>query len=166
MERLNGMKKSLKEIIELENNKKPDSLFDKLFNKGYEKIDTSNMEDAINKMIQRNQASNRLRADVLVLQGDVDSILQNKIKYKKNESAKKLYEDIKDSFDRSCKEMYRQFKIMIEGGDQNDLRKSIFSMKKSIMNSSTLTIDLSKRKSNASSSSNTLNSEGKIKFQK
>ena len=162
MERLNGMKKSLKEIIESESNKKPDSLFDKLFNKANDKIDTSNMEDAINKMIQRNQASNTLRADVLVLQGDVDSILQNKIKYKKNESAKKLYEDIKDNFDRSCKEMYRQFKVMIEGGDQNDLRKSIFTMKKSITNSSTFTIDLSKRKSTASSSSNTLNTEGKI----
>ena len=55
--------------------------------------------------------------------------------------------------------MYRQFKMMIEGGDQNDLRKSIFTnnMKKSMQPTQTITIDLSRSQMlNSSSSTSSL----------
>lgn len=147
----------------MDSNKKSDSFLDKIFSKNSDKIESSNMEEVVMKLIQRNQTTNKLRADILVLQSDVEAVLQNKIKYKKNEQAKKLYDDIKDSFDKSCKEMYRQFKAMIEGGDQNDLRKSIFTMKKSFGSSQTITIDLSS-KGNALKQSNIFNERGFFVF--
>lgn len=148
-ERLSLCKKSLKEFVDSEgagSQGKMDFLMNLFSKEGENKVfEGPNPEEYIAKMIQKNQGPNKLRGDLVVLQTEIESMLQNKVKYKKNEQAKRLYDDIKLEFERSCKDMYRQFKAMIEGGDQNDLRRSIFAMKKSMIPSQThtITIDLS-----------------------
>lgn len=150
-EKLISFKKTLKELIDtdggISQGKKIDFLAN-IFSKDSDKsLDGLSPEDLIPKLITKNQNSNKLRGDLVLLQTDIEGMLQNKVKYKKNEQTKKLYEDIKQEFERNCKDMYRQFKAMIEGGDQNDLRRSIFTMKKSLFPSQsqtqTITIDLS-----------------------
>lgn len=151
-ERLSGCKKILKEIVDSEGTSSNSlgskmDFFLNIFSKDGDKsaLDGVNPEDLIPRLIQKNQGANKLRGDLVLLQTEIESMLQNKVKYKKNEDAKRLYDEIKQEFERSCKDMYRQFKAMIEGGDQNDLRRSIFTMKKSIFPSQThtITIDLS-----------------------
>ena len=148
-EKLSAYKKNLKDLTETDGSgsqgKKTDFLAT-IFSKDNDKLPEGlSPEDLISRLIARNLNVNKLRGDLVVLQIDIESMLQNKVKYKKNEQAKKLYEEIKQEFERSCKDMYRQFKAMIEGGDQNDLRRSIFTMKKSLLPSQTqtITIDLS-----------------------
>jgi len=148
-EKLSSYKKTLKELVETDGGsslaKKADFLVN-MFTKDNEKsLEALSPEDLIPKLITKNQNSNKLRGDLVLLQTDIENMLQNKVKYKKNEQTKKLYDEIKQEFERSCKDMYRQFKAMIEGGDQNDLRRSIFTMKKSLLptQTQTITIDLS-----------------------
>ena len=149
-EKLSAYKKNLKELVDQDGGssqgKKTTDFIINIFSKDTDKgLEGLSPEDLIPKLITKNLGCNKLRGDLVLLQTDIETMLQNKVKYKKNEQAKKLYDEIKQEFERSCKDMYRQFKAMIEGGDQNDLRRSIFSMKKSLMPSQTqtITIDLS-----------------------
>lgn len=137
------LKGSLKDIGDQESPKKSDSFLPNFLTKDPDKIEAASLNELISKLIIKNQPFNRVRADVVGLNNDIDSSTTNPIKYKKNDQAKKLYEEIKENFDKSCKDMYRQFKLLIEGGEQADMRKSIFTMKKSLQpQPQTISIDL------------------------
>ena len=145
-ERLYQIKRSFREHnAEKQSNikKKGENFFSNLFTK--ENKAKPLIEDTIFKIIKENSVLNNLRSDTINLARDSEVIVQKKIKYKKNESSKQLYDEIKSNLERSCKEMYRMFKQMIEGGDPNDLKRSIFSLKKSQIfgGAQTVTIDLS-----------------------
>ena len=139
-DRMVALKKNLKDTSESEPPRKNESFLQNLLSKDPDKIEASSTEELINKLITKNLPFNRLRADVIGFNYEVDSTTSNPIKYKKNDQAKKLYEEIKENFEKSCKDMYRQFKLLIEGGEPSDMRKSIFTMKKNV--TQTISIDL------------------------
>lgn len=140
-EKLSQLKKNLKDVGDQESPKKTDSFFNNIFAKDPDKIEAASTTELIIKLITKNQSMNKLRADILTFNGEVEATTNNPIRYKKNEKSTKLYEEIKENFDKSCKEMYRQFKLLFEGGDSSDMRKSIFTMKKSL-GPQTINIDL------------------------
>jgi len=139
-EKLSVLKKSLKDINEQDPPKK-ETFLPNFLTKDPDKIEASSTEELITKLIVKNQPFNRLRAEIVGFNLEIDSTTNNPIKYKKNDQAKKFYEDIKENFDKSCKDMYRQFKLLIEGGELSDMKKSIFTMKKSLQ-PQTISIDL------------------------
>lgn len=135
------VKKGLKDVSDQESPKKSESFLSNLLSKDPDKIEANSQLELITKLIAKNQVMNRIRADILGLSTELDSTTNNPIKYKKNEQSIKLYEEIKENFDKSCKDMYRQFKLLFEGGEPSDMRKSIFTMKKSLQ-PQTISIDL------------------------
>jgi len=140
-EKLVNLKKNSKEVIEQESPKKNESFLGSFLSKDPDKIEASNTEELISKLILKNQNFNKLRAEILNLSGETETAGSNPVKYKKNDQSKKLYDEIKDNFDKSCKDMYRQFKLLFEGMEPSDMRKSIFTMKKSLQ-PQTISIDL------------------------
>ena len=140
-EKLVNLKKNTKDVTEQESPKKSESFLGGLLSKDPDKIEAANNEELIGKLIVKNQNYNKLRAEILNLNSEADNVTANPVKYKKNEQSKKLYDEIKENFDKSCKDMYRQFKLLFEGVEPSDMRKSIFTMKKSLQ-PQTISIDL------------------------
>lgn len=139
-EKLSSLKKLLKDMHDQENSKNENFLTN-LFSKDTDKLEAKTIEELVNKLLTRNVIANKLRSEIMVLAQEIES--NQPASYKKNEQARKLFEEIKENFEKSCKEMYRQFKMLVQGGDPTDLRKSIFAMKKSLVGPpQTVSIDL------------------------
>lgn len=146
IEKITLLKKSLKDLQDNESQKPSPGFLNTLLSRDPDKIEANSLEELVQKLLNRNQNANKLRGDILTMGSELDNgIIPSK--YKKSEGGKKIFEEIKEEFDKSCKEMYRQFKQLIQGGDPADLRKSIFAQKKTI---NTVSIDLSAgRRSNS-----------------
>lgn len=156
-EKLATLKKLLKDILEQENSKKNDGFLNNLFSKDIDKIEAKTVEELVEKLLTRNFIANKLRSEIMNLAQEIEN--NQPASYKKNEQARKLFEEIKDNFEKSCKEMYRQFKMLVQGGDPTDLRKSIFAMKKSLVGPpQTVSIDLDVKNERTSMSSSIVKS--------
>lgn len=121
---LNELKKEFKDISTPDKHK--DNFLSNIFSSKTSEFNNISFEELIPKLIQKNSKLNKLRAGIFSLLSEIESAQKNRVMYKVTEESKAVFEEIRENFDNSCKEMYRQFKSMFEGGNTEDMKKSIF----------------------------------------
>ena len=111
------------------NKKKDSNIFSMLFSRESEELTQINEENIL-KLIKKNDPLNKIRSQSHLLSQELEKVKDTKIFYKR-EDQQQLFNEIHDEFQKSCKEIYRKFKIFIEGAEEDDLRKSVFAGMKS-----------------------------------
>ncbi|KAL4463066.1 hypothetical protein ABPG74_007067 [Tetrahymena malaccensis] len=157
--RLQDLQNKLQELNQTK--KKDSNIFNMIFSRDNDEVTASSQEELVAKLIKKNGPLNLIRAESFALSQELSQIKSKKVSYKHLDESKKLFEQIKDAFESQTKDMYRKFKALLEGADNEDLRQSIFAGIKSTVSLSNSMI-LSKKASivsidlSSSSSSNPL----------
>ncbi|EGR27008.1 MORN repeat protein [Ichthyophthirius multifiliis] len=149
--KVSEIKQKYNDLLNNKKKEKNSNIFSKIFNSNNDEkdLDTPNNEDQVLKIIKSNAPLNNIKVEAIQVIQQLQRMYENKVYYKKNQQSKQLFEQIKENFDQSCKEMYRKFKQFIEGIDEeeNQMKKSIFTKNSQVhtkQKPQIVSIDLSK----------------------
>lgn len=118
------------QIRDYDNERQQSSSFFGLFSKS-ENIQAANTYELIEKMIQKNKAIFKIRADLLEFNSDIKKLPDSMPKYKRSERAQERFQEMLLNFERECRATYAQFNELFY---EDELRKSlVFEMRKSVV---------------------------------